>query len=185
MEKKKHEIRRKYDETADIYDQRYEKIQLQKYIEVFEKIDITDSHIILDLGGGTGLLEQFLGVNATKIFNCDLSFRMLQIGKKKQKNSSFILADSELLPFKEEAFETITSFSMIQNVETPTQVVKQCKKVLKSGGVMIFTALKKKFNPDEIQKVFLKEEMSIELFWSLSIEDYAIIAKKKKSSKVC
>ncbi|MHA1259563.1 MAG: hypothetical protein ACTSRO_07980, partial [Candidatus Heimdallarchaeaceae archaeon] len=95
MEKKKYEIRRKYDETAEIYDQRYEKIQLQKYIEVFEKIDITDSHIILDLGGGTGLLEQFLGVNAAKIFNCDLSFRMLQIGKKKQRNSSFILADSE------------------------------------------------------------------------------------------
>ncbi|MHA1397819.1 MAG: class I SAM-dependent methyltransferase [Candidatus Heimdallarchaeaceae archaeon] len=185
MEKKKYEIRRKYDETAEIYDQRYEKIQLQKYIEVFEKIDITDSHIILDLGGGTGLLEQFLGVNAAKIFNCDLSFRMLQIGKKKQRNSSFILADSELLPFKEEAFETITSFSMIQNVENPSQVIKQCKEVLKNDGVMIFTALKKNFSLEELEEVFLKEKMLIESSWPLTIEDYAIIAKKKESSKVC
>ena len=59
----KKQISINYDASAEIYDKRYHEIQLQKYHEIFSRVNISEENAIIDVGCGTGdflgLLSQF------------------------------------------------------------------------------------------------------------------------------
>ncbi len=179
MKDKKYEVRRRYDATATRYDKRYLDIQMTKYNEIFTEIDVNDSGIILDVGGGTGLLLDFMENQSSNIFCCDISFNMLKEGKNKHKTSYFICADSDQLPFKENRFSKIICVSMIQNIPNPQITLREIHSSLRCDGILILTALTKLFSDSKIKEIMRKARFSILKLWQLSIEDISVIAKKK------
>jgi ubiquinone/menaquinone biosynthesis C-methylase UbiE len=178
MKDKKYEVRRRYDATATQYDKRYLDIQMTKYIEIFSEIDIDDSEIILDVGGGTGLLLDFMENQISNIFCCDISFNMLKEGKSKHKANHFICADSDYLPFKENIFNKVICISVIQNVPNPQKTLREIYSILRCEGILILTALAKLFSDSKIGEITLKANFSVLKLWQLSIEDISVIAKK-------
>jgi demethylmenaquinone methyltransferase/2-methoxy-6-polyprenyl-1,4-benzoquinol methylase len=178
MNEKKAEVRRKYDTTAKAYDSRYSEIQHRKYLEVFSKIKIQNSDIIIDVGAGTGLLLDFLHNNKENIFCCDLSFNMLKEGKKKHSQNQFVCADSEFLPFRDSSADLITSFTVLQNLPNPFSTLKQILFILKDKGTLILTALQKKYRTKDLEKLIAKTKLKIDNIWSLTSEDTSLIARK-------
>ncbi len=179
MNKKKFEVRRRYDATAKHYDPRYTNIQKQKYNEVFSHSNLSDYELILDVGAGTGLLLDFYKEKTQNIFCCDFSVNMLNEGKKKHNNGFFICSDIESLPFRKNSFDLCTSFSVLQNVQNVSKTIEEKFLVLKDNGILILTALKKKFDKNRLKHIIDKAGFKLVKIWNLSVEDISLIARKE------
>ena len=133
MQSKKETIGKLYDETADIYDSRYKEIQEEKYGIMLEDLQLKEP--ILDLGSGTGLLQKFL---KGKLYGLDISFASL---KKSEELS--VQGDAENLPFRDNSFATVLSFTTLQNLESADRMLAEIFRVLKPKGIAVITVLSK------------------------------------------
>ena len=64
-------------------------------------------------------------------------------------------ADADHLPFKEEFFDVVFAFTVLQNMPKPSETLDELKRVAKVGGRVVVTGLKKAF-PLNDSWMFLK-----------------------------
>lgn len=151
------EKRRKYNKTAEVYDARYKKVQFEKYKIMLAGLNLKGK--ILDHGCGTGLLGEFLD---EKLYGVDFSENMLKMAKR--KGMEVRQADLEKLPYKNDEFDFVLSFTSLQNVENPDQAIKEVKRVLKKNGKFICTFLhqfKDELKPILKKHFKIREEKSV------------------------
>ena len=153
----KKRIMSKYNEPdyVKIYDSRYNSIQSEKYVTILPYIE-NQAIRILDVGIGTGLFLDKVAKQCTLI-GTDISLRMLHIAKrraKKHSNKELILADADYLPFKEQMFHVVTTFTLLQNMPNPIETVKELIRV--SDQLIAITVLKKKINASSLKKILQK-----------------------------
>jgi ubiquinone/menaquinone biosynthesis C-methylase UbiE len=149
MAERKLELRRRYDSTAKIYDERYAGIQRKKY-EVVKKYLPKSAERILDLGCGTGMFLEELAERGGLVVGVDSSARMLGIARKRAGEVSLVCADADHLPFKDGSFDVVVSITLLQNMPKPEETMKEMGRVLKSKGVAIVTSLKRKHCPEKL-----------------------------------
>jgi len=147
MEAKKSKIQADYDASAETYDSRYCKIQIGKFIAALEYLNL--KYKIADLGCGTGLLAEFIKV---PLFGCDISFEMLKQAKK--RGMMVVQADLDSLPFKSGAFNSVVSFTVLQNLPKVNTALAEIKRISKSNATIVLTYLKKFDFSKEIRKEF-------------------------------
>jgi demethylmenaquinone methyltransferase / 2-methoxy-6-polyprenyl-1,4-benzoquinol methylase len=106
--------------------------------------DILQSHMCLDLASGTGILSSLIerrgnqrGGRPRNVVGLDLTFEYLQIAKKKFSTGKLTNATAELLPYREQSFDSITSSYLAKYVDIE-RVVSECWRVLKHSGVVVF-----------------------------------------------
>jgi len=147
----KQKVQRNYDLSAEVYDSRYSDIQKEKYSLALQDLELQKP--LLDLGCGTGLLKDFLGVD---LIGCDISRNMLK--KAKERGEIVVQADLENLPFKN--ISTILSFTALQNVPDIKKAIAELRKL--NPKKLIITYLDKfdlvkevenQFDIQEIRKV--------------------------------
>ena len=149
--RKKNDIKNQYNLSADFYNNRYRNIQYEKYSRMLNSMELKG--MILDLGSGTGMLSEFLN---KEIIGVDFSIKML-----KKSGKYKILGDAENLPFKNDTFDIVLSFTLIQNLPN-FGVFKEVRRILKPNSLFILTVLRKKYDETlckELEKGFsiLKE----------------------------
>ncbi len=97
----------------------------------------------LDLASGTGILSgmierEFNEIGGPRYVVClDLAFHYLQLAKKKCISGLLTNGTAELLPYRAETFDSITSSYMSKYVNADF-VVKECWRVLKRRGLVVF-----------------------------------------------
>ncbi len=133
MSSKKQEIKEQYDKTADVYDSRYGDIQEEKYRIMLEDLQLKEP--ILDLGSGTGMLQKYL---KGKLYGLDISFASL-----KKSAEMAVQGDAEQLPYKDNTFSTVLSFTTLQNLESAGNLFREIARVLKPEGLAVITVLSK------------------------------------------
>ncbi|MHA1685586.1 MAG: class I SAM-dependent methyltransferase [Candidatus Heimdallarchaeaceae archaeon] len=177
---KKRIIEERYNATADFYDDRYTEIQNSKYRAVFKNC-LTSEILepIIDIGGGTGLLIEYLAPDYKDIWCVDLSFQMLKKGKNKRSTGNFICADSDALPLKSNSIHTVTSFTMLQNLPSPSKTIEEFHRIMRPRSLICLTFLTKNLTKEDIIPQF-QRYFRIKKAWNLPVEDVAIIAKKNK-----
>lgn len=132
-------IKEQYDNSAAFYNFRYNNIQGDKY-DVMSEYFPEIWRLALDVGCGTGLLN----TKVSNLIGMDISLGMLEIAKK--TGQKVVQAESENIPFKDEIFDVVFSFSVLQSSDNLNKSVKEIKRVLKPRGLFIMTYLDKKFN---------------------------------------
>ncbi len=85
---------------------------------------------VLDLGAGTAKYKPILIKNASDFITCDV---------RKTENIDTVCDVANLI-FPPESFDTVISTQVFEHVNNPFSVVREIKKVLKSGGNAIITA---------------------------------------------
>lgn len=160
----KQAIRSAFDKAAHSYDAAAV-LQREVADRLFERLELINiqPQVVLDAGSGTGyaaprLRERYRDARHIEL---DLAFNMLKSSQAKtsgvkkwlsvfDSNKPFaICADIEQIPLADESVDIIWSSLTIQWCNTPDAVFKEFFRVLKPGGLVLFSTL----GPDTLKEL--------------------------------
>jgi malonyl-CoA O-methyltransferase len=96
----------------------------------------------LDLGSGTGFFTDILASQYQQVIGLDISHEMLNFAKSQRNNDIlWIEADAHKIPLKNESVDFIYSNLVIQWFEPLEDAINEMLRVLKPGGLIIFSTL--------------------------------------------
>jgi len=172
-EAKTRRVREVFDSVADRYDIMNDLMsaglhRLWKRYAV-SLLDIRPGHQVLDLAGGTGDLSRLIARHRHEprlVCCCDINARMLERGRDRTidagivRNLRFVLANGEVLPFSDRAFDRAIIGFGLRNVTDKAAALSELRRVLKPGGrllVLEFSAVK----PPLLAKFYERYSFSI------------------------
>lgn len=187
----------KYLEVAPFSLALWRAIEAQKISEVYKsihkRIDISNRKLnknlifkspLLDLGCGFG---EFAGVFFDKQVEVGIDISIEDLMKAKEKNiyKQLFMADARSMPFAENRFATVISNSTIEHIPYPYKVIKEVYRVLKPGGIFIYTVPtielnKNLFYPELFRKIGLKRLSSLYIKYYHKIFKHVNIFTTKK-----
>ena len=97
---------------------------------------------VLDLGCGTGELARALVAVGLHAVGCDISAEMLRHASRNSgRQAGWVLLDScwRRLPFAPAAFDVVVAASVLEYVDEPTAILRECARVLRPGGIVVCT----------------------------------------------
>jgi len=107
---------------------------------------------ILDLGCGTGHVTSIFG-KKNKVIGIDVQ----NVVDEKVKNFTFQIADATNLSFKDNVFDLVISFDVIEHVENDNKMLHETYRVLKKNGRILFGTPNKKRLLNAILKLIGRE----------------------------
>lgn len=114
---------------------------------LFEHIELARGIEVLDLGCGTGFplfeIARRLGaasrVTGVDLWEEGLARAALKLDVSRPGNVGIVRADGARLPLPDAQFDLIVSNLGLNNFEHPPDVVKECRRVVRSGGRLVLT----------------------------------------------
>jgi SAM-dependent methyltransferase len=98
---------------------------------------------VLDLGCGTGELACRLAAAGLRVTGCDISRNMLLQAAARDGAGCHawvrLEPDWQSLPFKPATFDLVVAASVLEYVIEPGAVLRECARVLRPGGVVLYT----------------------------------------------
>lgn len=112
---------------------------------------VTEDGWILDVGGGTGVMAEFLPefVDRSKYINLDVSEEILKYCKYKH-----VLAPAEDIPFPKNSFDYVLQSEVLEHVKDKVKTLEECYRVLKFGGKLILTTPRTGWSKDYLLSPF-------------------------------
>lgn len=149
--------------------------EIKKIIEKFFK-DYSNLSI-LDIGTADGLMLSKLNsiFSFKNAVGIDMSKELIKANK--DKNIRLELGNAEKLRFKEKTFDIITAAAVIEHLDNPNNMLKECYRVLKNNGILILTT-PNPFHENIADKIkYLKGEQHTE---TLTIEKLRKMLEQNK-----
>jgi SAM-dependent methyltransferase len=109
---------------------------------------------ILDVGAGDGLLAETLLKDAKTLTALDISLKRIKRCAERCKNDYFIVADAEVLPFKQESFDCIVASELIEHLIYPEKFLRSAYNALKKGGTLIISTPPGLFCENNLDEIF-------------------------------
>jgi len=103
---------------------------LKKLIKFFDENEYSTEKI-LDAGCGNGSIASYLQSKNYNLHTCDIS------AKSQKFIKNFSQASIDNLPYKDNSFDLIYSFSVIHHLDNPQNAIIELKRVLKPNGILI------------------------------------------------
>ena len=145
-------VRRSFGRSARAYDAA---AVLQKRVrdELLERLDVVrlEPAVVLDLGAGTGHASLALKrrYRSSEVIALDLAEGMLREASRRQtllRRFRRVCGQASALPLREGSVDLVFSNLMLQWCTDPDAVFRECRRVLKPGGLLTFTT----FGPDTL-----------------------------------
>ncbi len=137
-----------YNLAAARYDEK------EKYLNSFEQkkvlplIGNVSGKKILDVGAGTGRLAvELAAFPEAKVAALDLSEKMLERLRRKNKQIECVVGDGENLPFASASFDIVVAAFFIVHLKEPKYFFAEAYRVLKDGGFLLVTNINQKDPP--------------------------------------
>ncbi len=110
----------------EYYDLRYNHIK--SFIRPADKMKV------LDVGGGNGQLLEWLHINNGTVLDISKS----GLKEARQRGYKTVQADvQKKYPVPESSFDAVICFETIEHIEKPVDMLRQIKRCLKPGGVLV------------------------------------------------
>lgn len=146
---------------------------------------------ILDIATGTGDLPILMAqTTADKIIGLDISAGMLDVGRKKIADKKLvhridmILADSENMPFEDNAFDAITVAFGIRNFENLEKGLTEILRVLKPNGIFVILETSNPVKTPFKQGYFFYTKYILPMIGKLFSKDQAAYGYLSESASV-
>jgi len=124
--------------NSNILVQRY--WQRRRIDEMVKNLGVKEEELVLDVGCGSGVISRRCSERGARVVGFDISSRAVSYAKEKDiKNSSFLIADAQNLPFKPGRFDIAVCGTVIEHLQDPEKSIEEISKVLKDGGRICIT----------------------------------------------
>ena len=139
--KQRYKIARSFGSASKSYDvssrlQRYAGKHLMPWLP--NRTDLK----VLDLGAGTGFFTELIAATYQDVIGLDISTNMLKFAQQSRSEQiNWLQADAFHLPLQDNSIDFIFSNLMIQWCEPLSQVINEVLRVLKPGGLFVFSTL--------------------------------------------
>lgn len=141
------QVRHSFSQAAVTYD-RAAVLQTQVRDELLTRLDVLrmQPEVVLDLGAGTGQAAIALKRRYPKgrVIAADLAPGMLEQARKRQtllRRFDRVVADAAAVPLRDGTVDMIFSSLMLQWCNDPDRVLRECRRVLRPGGVLHLATL--------------------------------------------
>src|SRR3990170_8594256 len=104
--------------------------------ELWALVDLPTSGALLDAGGGTGRVAQFMSGKANPVVVADLSCKMLAEARQKDGLRP-VCSHTETLPFPDETFARIIMVDALHHVCDQRATVDELWRTLQPGGRLV------------------------------------------------
>lgn len=107
----------------------------------------TEDIKIADVGCGAGFLSNYLAKKYSDVSGLDASASSLDVARLKDATGSvnYILGDAYKLPYEDNSMDVVCAMDFLEHVERPSDVIAECSRVLKSGGLFFFHTFNRNF----------------------------------------
>ncbi len=150
----KWKVRQGFERAAHSYD-KAAVLQRQVADEMLSRLQVlhTRPARVLDLGCGTGYSTRLLARHYRRahVIGIDLAHAMTRLARARRRwwaNHCYFVGDAELLPFADASMDIVVSNLTLQWCR-PDPVFSECLRVLRPGGVMLFSS----FGPDTLKEL--------------------------------
>ncbi|MCS6773042.1 MAG: class I SAM-dependent methyltransferase [Thermoflexales bacterium] len=116
---------------------------------------------MLDFGCGDGLFTEAVFGKQAGIYGCDIAPRELPVARDSGVYWLGVqFADGHHLPYRDSAFGTVYSNSVIEHIPDPERVLPELSRVLRLGGLLVLTVPSDRFRAllDGVQRARTKAE---------------------------
>ncbi len=128
------EVAARYDLTNDVLslgqDRRWRKL-------VVDAVGAGPGELVLDLAAGTGTSTAAFVSRGARAVACDFSLGMLQVGKRRRPEMSFVAGDALRLPFADDSFDAVSISFGLRNVNDVDLALTELHRVTKPGGRLV------------------------------------------------
>ncbi len=130
-----------FDELADRYDLLNDLLSLGQdrawRREVVRAVAAEPGETVLDLAAGTGTSSRPFAEAGAAVFPTDLSMGMLQVGKRREPQLTFVAGDALALPYRDDAFDAVTISFGLRNVADTLAGLRELRRVTRPGGRLV------------------------------------------------
>lgn len=130
-----------FDAVADRYDLTNQVISMGQVglwrRAVRRAIDPRPGQRILDVAGGTGSSSAPLAQRGAEVIVCDISQGMLETGRSRHDELTFVWGSATDLPFEDDTFDAVTISFGIRNVDEVEKALVEMRRVTKPGGRLV------------------------------------------------
>jgi len=140
-------VRKSFSRAAATYDASAV-LQERVRAELLDRLDALrmEPGVAVDLGAGTGQAAIALKRRypRSRVIAMDIALGMLQQAKRRQtllRRFDRVAADAARLPLQDASADMVFSSLMLQWCNDPDQVLRECRRVLRPGGVLHFSTL--------------------------------------------
>ncbi|MGL5065683.1 MAG: methyltransferase domain-containing protein, partial [Microcoleus sp.] len=117
---------------------RYE--HLHRYASALE---LVRGKSVLDIASGEGYGSAYLSQVANSVVGVDIDRECIKYSQKKYgsiSNLEFVVGSCDAIPLGSESIEIVTSFETIEHHDRHNEMMREIKRVLKPGGVLVISA---------------------------------------------
>ena len=140
-------------------------------------LELVQNKNVLDIACGEGYGSWLLAKAAAKIIAVDNNVRVVEKAKKKYvlPHLEFLAGSVDKIPAADHQFDVVVSFETIEHVSAQDEMLKEIKRVLKPGGILLISTPDKKNytdkrgtrNPYHIKELYAEEfEALLKMFFS-------------------
>lgn len=114
-------------------------VQLLASIYTLQGRDLSKVRV-LDWGAGTSHISYLMKAAGFDVISCDITRKDTPI--LKEKSIRFVLLnDPWILPFKDEEFDMVVSFGVLEHVPSDYESLRELRRIIKPGGIFFFSFL--------------------------------------------
>ncbi len=134
-------------------------------------LEFVKDKLVVDIGCGARSGPYMLSKVASKVVAIDISQEAIIYNAKKwpRNNLLYIAADAKSLPFKDNFFDCVLSFEVIEHIDDYDSYLNETKRILKAGRVFIISTPNRPIasprgilsNPDHIREFDSEEFKNI------------------------
>lgn len=138
------QVARRYDLTNGILSLGQDRRWRRRLVEA---LAVRPGERVLDLAAGTGVSTEPFHDGGAEAVACDFSLGMLQVGKRRRPDMTFVAGDGMDLPFADDSFDAVTISFGLRNIVEPETGLREMLRVAKPGGRLAVMEFSDPTNP--------------------------------------
>jgi SAM-dependent methyltransferase len=107
------------------------------YKKTIERLVLTEEHLVLDAGCGSGLFTSMAAATGAQLVGIDAAPGLLKVARERNPDISFLEEDLEAVPFAADSFDVVAGFNSFQYAGNFFNALAEAKRILKPGGKLV------------------------------------------------